>query len=107
MDSAAVDAPPAAADPEHAQAAAVAPSTAADAEHAQVAADESPPEPRKAPRIRWYRAPIDAGLLRDLSRRSDLRGAVQTLGYLGIYATTSTLAIYSAVHFRWYATIPL
>src|SRR5947207_8890725 len=50
---------------------------------------------RKGRQIRWYRTPIDAALLRELSRRSDVRGALQTLGYLGLYATTAGFAIYS------------
>jgi fatty acid desaturase len=62
---------------------------------------------RKGRQIRWYRTPIDAALLRELSRRSDLRGALQTLGYLGIYATTAGLSIYSTGQWRWYATVPL
>ena len=87
-------------------ASAVAPD-APDAALPQPPGDESPAAPRKGRQIRWYRTPIDAALLRDLSRRSDVRGALQTLGYLGIYATTAALSIYSAVHWRWYATAPL
>ena len=70
-------------------------------------ADEAAAAARKGRQIRWYRTPIDAALLRELSRRSDLRGALQTFGYLGIYATTAGLSIYSAGHWAWFATVPL
>jgi fatty acid desaturase len=61
--------------------------------------------PQKKPRqIRWYRTPIDAELLRELSRRSDTLGALQTLGYLGSYATTAGLALYSLGRWHWSAT---
>ena len=62
---------------------------------------------RKSPQIRWYRTPIDPSLLRELSRRSDLLGAMQTLGYLGIYSTTAALSIYSSLHWRWFITIAI
>src|SRR4051794_37762712 len=71
------------------------------------AAAALPDTPARGRLVRWYRTPIDPALLRELSRRSDFRGALQTLGYLGLYAATAALAIYSASHWRWYATVPL
>src|SRR4051812_39927061 len=71
--------------------------------------DSTPPcaPARKGPQIRWYRTPIDGALLRELSTRSDVRGALQTFGYLGIYATTACCSVYSATHWRWYVTAAL
>ena len=37
-------------------------------------------------RVRWYRCPIDPAKLRALMQRSDLQGAFQTLGHLGLWA---------------------
>lgn len=60
----------------------------------------STPETKKAPRqIKWYRTPIDKALLRQLSQRSDAKGAMQTFGYLGLYATTAGASLYGAG--RW------
>src|SRR5262245_47192332 len=65
------------------------------------------PSARKGRQIRWYRSPVDAAMLRALSRRSNIRGAMQTVGYLGVYAMTTGLSIYSAAHWRWHATAGL
>lgn len=65
---------------------------------------ESSPAPKKGRQIRWYRTPIDKELLRQLSTRSDLRGAVQTLGYLCIYAATAGASLYSFGHIGWWVT---
>src|SRR5687767_4812032 len=50
----------------------------------------------KGRQIKWYRSPVDPELLKRLSQRSDVGGFVQTLGYLGLYATTAALALYGA-----------
>lgn len=63
--------------------------------------------PRKGRQIRWYRTPIEKDRLRALSQRSDLRGAVQTLGYLGLYAATASASIYAAHRLHWAAVPPL
>lgn len=44
------------------------------------------------PRIAWYRSPIQADVLADLMRRSDVRGWLQTLCHLGLFFTTAALA---------------
>ena len=38
-------------------------------------------------RVKWYRYPIEPAKLRELMQRSDLQGAYQTLGHLGLWAT--------------------
>jgi fatty acid desaturase len=57
--------------------------------------------------IDWYWPPIDRKTLTTLSRRSNLLGARQTLGFLAVLATTGTLAYYSGSHWPWYATVAL
>lgn len=42
-------------------------------------------------RVEWYRCPIDHGRLRELSQRSNLKGFIQTVGHLGIFAVTGAL----------------
>ncbi len=41
---------------------------------------------------RWYRTPVAADRLRELQDRSNLRGALQAFGYLGLIVTTGTVA---------------
>ena len=45
-------------------------------------------------RISWYRCPIEKAKLRELTRRSDLRGAFQTVGHLILVVITG-VATYS------------
>ncbi len=45
-----------------------------------------------APRIDWYRTPIDKALLTELMQRNDLRGWLQTLSHLGLFLVTGALA---------------
>jgi fatty acid desaturase len=73
----------------------------------EVAREVASPEPKRGRQIRWYRTPIDKDMLRALSQRSDLLGAAQTLGYLGIYALTATLSIYAAARWHWLSVPPL
>jgi fatty acid desaturase len=46
--------------------------------------------------IAWYRSPLDKADYRSLHQRSDLRGAVQTLGYLGIITLTGSAVLFAA-----------
>lgn len=57
--------------------------------------------------ISWYWPPIDRELLGALSRKSDLRGFGQTLGFLAVLALTGSTAYYSGGHWPWYATAAL
>ena len=49
---------------------------------------------RKNFRISWYRSPIDPARLKQLTRRSDLRGAFQTLGHLLLLLVTAAATWY-------------
>ena len=57
---------------------------------------------RRNLRIRWYRCPIEPGTLRDLTEASDLRGLVQSLGHLGLWAATGLSAYYLWTHQVWW-----
>lgn len=59
----------------------------------------------KPKHVAWYRSPIDPKLLKAMHQRSDARGYVQTLGYLGILCVTGGLALYSS--FTWSPLITL
>jgi fatty acid desaturase len=63
--------------------------------------------PMRGRQIRWYRTPIDKDLLRELSRRSDLLGTLQAVGYLGVFAVTATASVYSSSHWPVVATVGL
>jgi len=62
---------------------------------------------RKAPVINWYRSPIPKDKFKALHKRSNLKGAIQTLGYLGILGATGLSAFYSFWHFPWQVTVAL
>ena len=47
-------------------------------------------------RIPWYRSPVDREVLSKLNQRSDLKGALQTFGHLGLLAITGTAAFYAS-----------
>ena len=51
-------------------------------------------EVRKDLRVKWYRSPIDASRLRELSKRSDLKGWIQTGGHLLLLIITGSLSFY-------------
>ncbi|MBM3776342.1 MAG: fatty acid desaturase [Acidobacteria bacterium] len=51
-------------------------------------------EVRRSLRVKWYRSPIAHPRLRELSRRSDLRGAFQAFGHLSLWAMTGALCYY-------------
>jgi len=61
----------------------------------------------KSPAINWYRSTIPKGEFKRLHQKSDLLGALQTLGFLSVYLSTMALAIISFYHWRVWATIPL
>lgn len=44
--------------------------------------------------IDWYWIPIDRKVLTELSRKSDLRGALQTFGFLAVLGCTGSAAYY-------------
>ena len=53
-------------------------------------------ETKPATPIKWYRTPIDPELHKELHRRSDFLGLLQTLGYLSIYTLTAGTALVAA-----------
>jgi len=60
-------------------------------------------QPKKF-RVKWYRSPVPCEELSRLNSRSDTLGFAQTLGFLGVLACSSGLAIYSCFSWRWYVT---
>ena len=54
--------------------------------------------------VRWYRCKVPREQLSQLNQRSDLLGAAQTLGFLGVLAASSGLAVWSWLHWPWYVT---
>ena len=48
--------------------------------------------------VTWYRTPLDPKVLKQLHRRSDWLGLLQTLGYLAVLAITGQ---------SWFSPIPL
>ena len=48
-------------------------------------------EVRKSFRISWYRCPVESAKLKELTRRSDLKGLYQGLGHLLLVAATGVL----------------
>ena len=64
---------------------------------------EFPPldEVRRNLRVKWYRSPIDPSTLRRLMRRSNLQGALQALGHLGLFAATGILTAWFFTQALW------
>ena len=58
---------------------------------------------RRTLRVKWYRSPIDPGLLRQLMRRSDLQGWWQTLGVIGYLTGTALLSYHFFAQGQWAA----
>ena len=66
--------------------------------------------PYTTPAIDWYRTPIDPDRLKALMQRSNLRGWVQTLSHLGLFAVTGALCygIFLAIDpGNWFWLTPL
>lgn len=60
-----------------------------------------------ATRIGWYRVPVSKERLGCLTQRSDVKGLLQTVGFLGFLAATGTAAIVSLGRVPWWATVLL
>ncbi|MFI4890195.1 MAG: fatty acid desaturase [Steroidobacterales bacterium] len=58
------------------------------------------PAQEKQP-VSWYRVPVPREALAQLTRRSDMLGTLQTLGHLGLLATTGSLAFLGAQRWNW------
>jgi fatty acid desaturase len=55
--------------------------------------------------INWHRVPIDKETLRELTRRSDLKGLAQAGGHLLLVAATGLFVFWSYGRLPWYAVI--
>ena len=65
-------------------------------------------EARTPPVVDWYRTPLPTDVFKRLHQRSDWKALAQTGGFLGVYATTATLAFLSWRHHEpWYLTVLL
>lgn len=53
------------------------------------------------PRIQWYRSPVDRQCLKDLGRKSDLKGFLQAGGHLALLAATGTCAFLALGRLAW------
>jgi fatty acid desaturase len=55
--------------------------------------------------VHWYRTPLPPAALKRLHQRSDVRGAIQTLGYLGVLFGLGALAIYASFRWPWWSAV--
>ena len=65
---------------------------------------------KRSGRIEWYQPHIDVDALREISKRSDLRGFIQAGGHLLLWATTGTLAYMAFLNIstaNWAWSVPL
>ncbi len=59
----------------------------------------------KAPSVDWYRTPLPRETLRDLTKRSDLRGLAQALGFLLMFLATATISYILFLRHAWVAMV--
>jgi fatty acid desaturase len=57
--------------------------------------------------IRWYRTPVEKELLRELTKRSDWKGLLQSGGFLSIMVLTAVLVFWSVNVWPWLITVAL
>jgi fatty acid desaturase len=62
---------------------------------------------RKNVAISWYRTKLPKDAIRSLHEKSDLKGGLQTIGYLFALLIPACLAWYSFNHWQWYITVSL
>lgn len=60
-------------------------------------------EVRQDLRVKWYRCPIEGRVLRELSRRDDLKGFAQAGGHLALFAATAALTYALWLQEMWLA----
>ncbi len=60
-------------------------------------------EMRQDLRVKWYRCPIEHRVLRELSRRSDLKGFAQAGGHLALFLATGALTYFLWLQEIWIA----
>ena len=57
--------------------------------------------------VKWYRTPLDRQILAELNAKSDVRGFVQTLGYLGLLVATGGSALYAVGRWPWWTIVAM
>ena len=57
-------------------------------------------------KVDWYRVPIEKSILKQLNRKSDIKGFMQAGGYLAIVTATAVLCLYVWTHLPWPWLIP-
>ncbi len=62
-------------------------------------------EVRQDLRVKWYRCPIEGSVLRELSRRSDLKGFVQAGGHVALFAASGALTYFLWLQEIWIAFV--
>ena len=60
---------------------------------------------QKIRRIDWYRIPLSPEELKAFNQRSDVKGLVMSLGFLGILVCTGGLSVYAVYHWHWLLAI--
>ena len=60
-------------------------------------------EVRKELKVKWIRPKIDQEELRELNKRNDMQGWIQSLGHLGIWAMTGAFVYYFWAQGIWFA----
>lgn len=73
----------------------------------QAITEEQRADGKRSRGVSWYRTKIASDELKRLHVRSDLLGALQTFGFLGLLILTGALSLYSAWHWSWWATVLL
>ena len=60
-------------------------------------------EVRKRFKVDWYRCPVEPARLRDLTKKSDLKGFLQSIGHLALIVGLGTLTVVLFEQQRWVA----
>ncbi len=55
--------------------------------------------------VRWYRTALSPHTLADLNAKSDARGFLQSLGYLGILVLTASVSFHAAGRWPWWTVV--
>ncbi|MCX6134846.1 MAG: fatty acid desaturase [Ignavibacteriales bacterium] len=69
--------------------------------------NDQPVKSRGIARVRWYRTPLDTQTLASLNTKSNFKGLLQTLRYLGLLTLTGSAALYAASAWPWWTVVLL
>jgi fatty acid desaturase len=58
-------------------------------------------DPAPSRPVAWYRSPLTSEDFKELHKRSDWRGGLQTFGYLAVLLATGVSVFYAAKHLAW------